>query len=169
MSFAESQAARQRGKRLVLIALAFAVLAALLAGVARWASSPALSEAERALVGTWTYQWDGSLSEPPLLEYEYYPDGRCVIRYFDPGTGTYTNGAGRLTWKLRGAELVVRHPNGAPRRFWNVFGLDQYVDEIQTLTPDGPNHFRYKGTIRGRYVPSHNALTGVMTRVVLPP
>ena len=169
MSFAESQPARQRGKRrLLLIALSFAVLATLLAGVARWASSPALSEAERALVGTWTYQWDGS-SEPPLLEYEYHPDGRCVIRYFDPGTGTFINGAGRLTWKLRGTELVVRHPNEAPRRFWDVLSRYQCVDETQTLTPDGPNRFRYTGTIRGRFRPSHNALTGVMTRVVPPP
>ena len=169
MSFAESHPARQRSKRRrLLIALAFAVLAALLAGVARWALSPALSDAERALVGTWAYQWEGELT-PLSLVYEFHPDGRCAIRYLDHGTGTFTDGVRRLTWKLRGDKLVVRHPKEAPRRFWGVFGLYQYVDEVQTLTPDGPDRFRYTGTIRGRYTPSHNALTGVMTRVVPPP
>lgn len=148
----------------VLVAL---VLLALLTGAIAlgwWNSQRPLSVEERHLVGTWTYQWDGHPEKLPL-EYEFRPDRTCRIRNFDPKAGALVGETTGTTWRLSGNRLVVRHPGGAAGSFWHLLPSQRDVEEVSLLTPDGPDRFRYTGTIEIRSTPTQPPVTGTMARV----
>ncbi len=151
----------RRRRRRAVVALALAML--LVAGIAVgwWRSRAPLSDEERRLVGTWTYQWDNP-NQKVGLEYEFRADRTCVIRNYNPDTGAVLVESAGATWWLSGDKLIVRHP-GAAGGFWRVLPSQRAVDEVSTLTPDGPDRFRYTGTIETG--PPQPPVTGTMTRV----
>jgi hypothetical protein len=156
--------ARRRRRRRVLLALALLALFAGAAAVGWWNSLRPLSVEERHLVGTWTYQWDGHPGKLPL-EYEFRPDRTCRIRTFDPKTGVLVGETTSTTWRLSGTRLIVRHPGAAAGGFWHLLPSQRAVDEVSTLTPDGPDRFRFTGTIEIRSTPTQPPVTGTMARV----
>lgn len=154
----------RRRKRWVLIALALLVLLAVGTAVG-WRVLPRpLSDDERQLVGAWKYQWDqypGDLG----LEYEFRADRTCRVRTFDRTTGALISEATNATWWLSGRTLTVRHPDGAAGSLWHVLPSQRAADEVSVLTPDGPDRFRYRGTIEIRSTPTGPPVAGTMTRV----
>jgi hypothetical protein len=142
-----------------------AVLAAAAGAYYWWAAPRPLSAEERALVGTWAVRLDGAAGD--ALEYEFRPDRTCRMRGRDPRTGAVSTDLAGLSWGLSGGRLVVRHPDGAAARSWHVLPSQRSADEVFRLTPDGPDRFRYTGTIEVRSTPTQPPVTGTMTR--LPP
>jgi hypothetical protein len=155
--------ARANARRWTFLVLAFGVVT--VAGlVIWWAFERPFSNGERELVGTWRIRWDGSSSDLPLV-YEFRPDRTCVIRNFDPGTGAITGEVTNLTWRRTDNTLVVRHSDAAVGPRWDVFGLRRSVCEVFTLTPDGPDRFRYAGEIEAGGAPGgQGVVSGTMTR-----
>jgi hypothetical protein len=151
----------RRRRWLVLVVLAALALAV---AVGWWNSGTPLSDEERHLVGTWAYQWDNS-PKPLGLEYEFRPDRTCRIRTFDPKTGALLGDRSNARWWLSGDRLTVRHPEAAAGGFWHVLPSQRAADEVSVLTPDGPDRFRYTGTIAIRSTPTQLPVTGTMTRV----
>jgi hypothetical protein len=138
-------------------------VAVLAAGACWWAVPRPLSDEERDLVGTWAVRLDGAAGD--TLEYEFRPDRTCRMRDRNPRTGAVTTDLPGLSWGLSGGRLVVRHPDGAAASFWHVLPAQRAADEVFRLTPDGPDRFRYTGTIEIRSAPTQPPVTGTMTRV----
>jgi hypothetical protein len=133
------------------------------AGAYWWAVRPPLSDEERDLVGSWAFRLDGATGD--ILEYEFRPDRTCRMRGRDPRTGATTTDLSGLSWGLSDGRLVVRHPDGAVASPWHVLPSQRSADEVFRLTPDGPDRFRYTGTIETRSAPTQPPVTGTMTRV----
>jgi hypothetical protein len=153
-----------RRKWRVLIAFALLGLLAGVIAVGWWSSRKPLSNEERHLVGRWTFQLD----DTPMsvgLEYEFLPDRTCRLRNIDPKTGAILNESPGHTWWLSGNKLTVRHPMAAAGGFWQLLPSQRSVDEVSVLTPDGPDRFRYTGTIEVRSTPTATPVAGTMTRV----
>jgi hypothetical protein len=153
---------RRKWRLLLLLML----LAAATLGAGRWWTTRQqdLSDAERQIVGTWEYQWDGNPTKLPI-EYEFRPDHTCRIRDYDPKTGTLLAETTAQTWWLSGNKLVVRHPDSAAVHFWHVLPSQRSADEVSILIPDGPDRFRFTGTIEIRGTPTQPPVTGTMTRI----
>jgi hypothetical protein len=153
---------RRRKWRLLLLLM---LLAAAALGVGRWwTARQDLSDAERQIVGTWEYQWDGNPTKLPLA-YEFRPDRTCRVRNYDPKTGALLAETTSQTWWRSGNKLIVRHPDSAAVHFWHVLPSQRSADEVSILTPDGPDRFRFTGTIEIRGTPTQPSVSGTMTRV----
>jgi hypothetical protein len=87
------------------------------------------------------------------------------MRDRSPQTGTVTADITVLSWWLSDGRLVIRYPGGAAGRFWHVLPSQRAVDEVWLLTPEGPDRFRYTGTIEIRSNATGPPVTGTMTRV----
>lgn len=159
---AETPPKTRRKRWWVLSALALLVLAA--AAGWWWTSRTPLSDEERHLIGTWTVRMDG-VPMDTLLQYEFRPDRTCLMRNVDAATGAVTADIPGQTWSLSDGRLVVRHPDGAAGSFWHVLPSQRAMDEVWLLTPDGPDRFRYQGTIEIRSTPQGPPVTGTVTRV----
>jgi hypothetical protein len=123
----------------------------------------ALSDEERHLVGTWTVRWDNA----PMgvdLRYEFRPDRTCRILNLNPETGAIVHDSSDQTWRLSDGELIVRRPGAAAGPSW-LPPSRRSVDELFTLTPDGPDRFRYRGVVEVRSTQKGPPVTGTMTRV----
>lgn len=166
MSRIETPPNTRRRRWRVLCALALLALLAGVVAVGWWKNSrELLSEEERHLVGTWTLQWDAHPGKILGLEYEFRADRTCRIRHYDPKTGALISERTGATWRLSDNQLIVRHPGAAAGSFWHVLPSQRAVDEVLILTPDGPDRFRYQGTIEIRSTPTQMPVTGTVTRV----
>ncbi|HET6575480.1 MAG TPA: hypothetical protein VFG68_17890 [Fimbriiglobus sp.] len=154
---------RRRWRVLIALGLLALLAGAIIAGW--WNSRTSLSDEERHLVGTWTYQWDGHPEKLPL-DYEFRSDHTCRIRNFDPKTGAVLVETTGVTWRLSGDRLTVRHPGAAGGEFWHLFPSQRDAVEVIILTPDGPDRFHYRSTIEIRSTPTQPPVTGTMTRVI---
>ena len=153
---------RRRWVRVTVAALAVAAL------VLWWTAERPLSGDERALVGTWRFRWNGSPADLPL-EYEFRADRTCVVRTLNAATGTVKGVSADQTWRRTGDTLVVRCPEGGYSPWWDLLGEGRAVREVLTLTPDGPDRFRYTGTIEaGWKAGSQPPVSGTLTRVGSP-
>lgn len=158
---------RRRNRRRVLTVLSAALVLAV--GVFAWRNvTPGLSDGERELVGTWTYRWDGSPNDLPL-SYEFRADRTCVVRRFDPRTGAPSGSSEVATWWRTGDELTVRYPRDRPILTRPVQSVFRHLHDVSILTPDGPDRYRYVGTIETGGTPLTPSVAGTMTRVVPAP
>lgn len=160
---AEAPIPRRRRWR-ILLALALVLLLTLTAAIVWQKSRNALSDEEQHLVGTWTVQPLSTTMSTTLL-YEFRPDRTCRIRTVDPKTGALISDRTNARWWLSGNRLTVHHPGTATSSFWHVLPSQRSADEVLILTPDGPDRFRYTGTIEIRGTPTQPSVTGTMTRV----
>ncbi len=165
---ADTHVIARRWKRLTLLVLALAAL--VLAGaVFAWRNfTPGLSDGERELVGTWKYRWDGHPNDLPL-SYEFRADRTCVVRRFDPETGATSGATEIATWWRTGDKLTVRYPKDRPILTWPVRPVFRHLDDVSILTPDGPDRYRYVGTIETGAPALTPSVTGTMTRVAPSP
>ena len=68
------------------------------------------------------------------------------------------------TWRLSGGELVIRRPGAAAGPSW-LLPSRRSVNEVFTLTPDGPDRLRYTAAVEVRSVPKGPPVTGTMSRL----
>jgi hypothetical protein len=153
---------RRRRWRWALLALVLVLTGAIGIGLWRNTRQP-LTDEERQLVGTWVIQFDRNPTDV-VIEYEYRPDRTWRLWNYRPKSGDFKGQSPALsgTWRLSGNKITKRYRRAAGS-IWHPLPSQRSVEDVLILTPDGPDRFRYTGTVER--APGEPPSTGTMTRV----